>query len=146
MPQAPVLHDASFAVLDGRQVHDLLALRSQVFVIEQACVYLDPDGRDTEPGARHLWFEGEGRQVLACARILDDGDARRIGRIATHPDHRGQGLAGRLIERFLATTEGPWVMEAQAHLAGWYARWGFERAGPDYIEDGIAHTPLHRKP
>lgn len=145
MVPAPVLHDAPFEVLDGWEVHDLLALRSQVFVVEQACPYLDPDGRDTEPGARHLWFEGEGRLVLACARVLDDGDVRRIGRIATHPDHRGQGLAGRLIERFLATTEGPWVMDAQAHLAGWYGRFGFAAAGPDYVEDGIAHRPLRRE-
>ena len=142
---ATVLHDAPFEVLDGREVHDLLALRSQVFVVEQACAYLDPDGRDTEPDTRHVWFEDEGRRILACARILDDGDAHRIGRIATRPDHRGQGLAGRLIERFLATTEGPWVMEAQAHLAGWYRRWGFEPAGPDYVEDGIAHTTLRRE-
>lgn len=146
MPHAPVLHDAPFEVLDGWEVHDLLALRSQVFVVEQACPYLDPDGRDTELGARHLWFEGEGRRVLACARVLDDGDARRIGRIATHPDHRGRGLAAQLIDRFLATTEGPWVMDAQAHLAEWYGRFGFVAAGPDYVEDGIAHIPLRREP
>lgn len=142
MPNAPVLHDVPFEVLDGSEVHALLALRAEVFVVEQACQYLDPDGRDAEPGARHLWFEGDGGVVLACARVLDDGDARRIGRIATRTGHRGQGLAGRLIDRFLATTDGPWILSAQAHLAAWYGRWGFVRSGPDYLEVGITHTPM----
>jgi ElaA protein len=142
----PPLHDRTFAELDTRQLYGILRLRSEVFVVEQQCAYLDVDGRDVEPATRQLWFEDETGTVIATARVLDDGDARRIGRIVTHPDHRGDGLAAHLVEHFLATTTGPWRLDAQAYLVEWYERFGFTVAGPEYIEDGITHVPMARDP
>lgn len=142
----PTLHDRGFEYLTPRQLYGILQLRSQVFVVEQACAYLDLDARDVEPTARQYWFEADDGAVVATARMLDDGDARRIGRIATRADYRGTGLAGRLIDHFLATTSGPWRLEAQAHLADWYGRYGFTIDGPEYLEDGIPHVPMLRTP
>ena len=78
--------------------------------------------------------------------MLDDGDARRIGRIVTVAAARGQGLAGRLVEHFLGDLPtGPWVLDGQAHLADWYRRFGFEVSGDEYLDDGIPHVPMRRE-
>lgn len=135
--------DVAAAELDAATLYRILRLRAEVFVIEQACVYLDPDGRDLEPGARQLWIEDAG-EVVATGRVLDDGGSRRIGRLATAPSHRGRGLAAELLRHFVATSAGPWRLDAQAHLADWYGRFGFEVCGPVYDDDGIDHVPMVR--
>lgn len=137
------VHDAAADDLAPGVLYAILRLRAEVFVVEQACVYLDPDGRDVEPGARQLWIT-DGDAVVATARVLDDGDHRRIGRIATASAHRRRGLAAELVEHFLATTDGPWRLDAQAHLAGWYERFGFVVDGAEYDDDGIPHVPMRR--
>jgi len=141
----PTPHDRTFVELTPAELYGILRLRAEVFVVEQAAAYLDPDGRDTEPTARQLWFEGEAGTVVATARVLDDGDARRIGRIATRTDHRGRGLAAQLVNHFLASAVGPWRLDAQAHLSGWYERFGFAVDGPEYDDDGIPHVPMVRR-
>jgi ElaA protein len=136
---------ASTHELDARTLYEILRLRSAVFVVEQDCVYLDTDGRDLEPGARQFWI-ADGDAVLATLRLLEDPDgAARIGRVATAAVARGQGLAGRLVTRALDVA-GPRdvVLDAQAHLAGWYAGFGFVRDGADFVEDGIPHIPMRR--
>jgi ElaA protein len=137
------VHDAATAELDVATLYRILRLRAEVFVVEPACVYLDPDGRDLEPGARQLWLE-DGGEVVATGRVLDEGDARRIGRIAPAPSHRGQGLAAAIVDRFLDSSPGPWRLDAQAHLADWYSTFGFEVCGPVYDDDGIDHVPMVR--
>ena len=136
-------HDRTFAELEPETLYGVLRLRSEVFVVEQACAYLDLDGRDLEPATRHVWFEDDTGAVIATARVLDDA-VRRIGRIATRPDHRGEGLAARLVEHFLASAAGPWRLDAQSSLVDWYARFGFVVDGPEYLEDGIPHVPMFR--
>ena len=138
------VHDRPFAEVDAATLYRILQLRSQVFVVEQTCVFLEADGRDLEPGCHLLWIEDPGGAVTATARVMDEGGARRIGRIVTALDARQQGLAGSLIDHFLATSEGPWVLDAQARLAEYYGRWGFAVAGDAYDEDGISHVPMHR--
>jgi ElaA protein len=139
------VRDAAFDELDLRTLYQILALRSQVFVVEQDCVYLDPDGRDVEPTARQLWAEREGT-VLATARLLHEADGVvRIGRIATHRHARGEGLAGALVRRALELAgDAAAVLAAQTYLEQWYAGFGFVRTGDDFIEDGIAHLPMRR--
>jgi ElaA protein len=135
---------ASFADLDAGTLYAILKLRSEVFVVEQACVYLDPDGRDTEPGTRHLWIERAGA-IRAYLRILDDGGVPRIGRVVTAPDARGSGLAGALVTEALKVVgDRPSVLDAQAHLKNFYGRFGFRQTGPEYVEDGIPHVPMLR--
>ncbi|MER5703245.1 GNAT family N-acetyltransferase [Micromonospora sp. NPDC002296] len=145
-PQTVEARHASFAELDARTFHDLLRLRIDVFVVEQACPYPELDGRDVEPGTRHLWL-ARGGAVLAYLRILADPDGvARIGRVVVAPYARRGGYAGRLMAEALTVVGGrPCVLEAQSHLTGFYARHGFAVSGPEYVEDGIPHTPMRRE-
>jgi ElaA protein len=139
------VRSAGFADLAGPTAYRLWALRSEVFVVEQAAAYLDLDGRDVEPGTRHLWVEADGVPV-ATLRVLDDGDVWRIGRVATAGAQRGHGLAAALVRAALAECVGrPVVLDAQSHLTDWYAGFGFVVDGAEYVdEDGIPHTPMRR--
>ncbi len=138
-----VVHVAAFDGLDARTAYLLWQLRGAVFVVEQHCPYLDLDGRDLEPSTRHLWI-GDDRPV-ACLRVLDDDGVARIGRVVVAEDHRGQRLAEELMRSALDLVgDRPCVLDAQAHLAGWYARLGFEQTGPEFLDDGIPHVPMRR--
>jgi predicted GNAT family N-acyltransferase len=146
LPGDLVLRRARFAELTPFEVYRLCRLRVDVFVVEQACPYPELDGRDLEPANEHLWFEAGG-EVAATIRVLDDGDTRAIGRVATAPAFRSQGLAARLIELAVADHgDVPLTLGAQAHLEGWYERFGFRRSGPGYVEDDIPHVPMRREP
>jgi ElaA protein len=143
-PAPPRLRTARFAELTPFEVYALCRLRVDVFVVEQECPYPELDGRDVEPTTVHLWFEADG-EVAATIRVLDDGDSRAIGRVATAAGHRGRGLAARLIEAGIELCgDVPITLGAQAHLEGWYARFGFGPSGPGYVEDGIPHVPMRR--
>lgn len=135
---------ASFQDLEIGTLYAILKLRSDVFVVEQECAYPDLDGRDDEPGTRHLWIS-RGDQIRAYLRILDDGDAMRIGRVVTAPEARGAGLAGELVDAALTVIGNrPSVLDAQAHLVRFYAKFGYQQTGPEYLEDGIPHVPMFR--
>ena len=145
-PAEPRLRRARFADLTPFEVYGLCRLRVDVFVVEQQCPYPELDGRDTEPATEHLWFEADG-EVLATILVLDNGPSRAIGRVATAASARGQGLAARLMEEGIALYgDAPITLGAQAYLEHWYARFGFGRSGPDYLEDGIPHLPMRRDP
>nr|WP_296066239.1 GNAT family N-acetyltransferase [uncultured Actinoplanes sp.] len=136
------LRTASFRDLEIRTLYAILQLRSDVFVVEQECAYADPDGRDTEPGTRHVWIE-RGGEIRAYLRILDDDGVQRIGRVVTAKSARGEGLAGRLVEHALTIIGNrPSVLDAQAYLVDFYAKFGYQQTGPEFIEDGIPHVPM----
>jgi ElaA protein len=134
------------AELDAATLYRILALRAEVFVVEQECAYLDPDGRDLEPNARQLWLERAGEVVATLRLLRDRDDSARIGRVATARSARGEGLAARLVLRALNLAgEVDVVLGAQSYLVDWYRRLGFERDGADYVEDGIPHVPMRRR-
>ena len=135
--------DRRFQELAAAEFHDIMKLRVDVFVVEQSCPYAELDGRDDAPGTRHAWIADEAGPS-AYARLLDEGDVRRIGRVATRADARGAGLAGVLVDHLVATSEGPWVLAAQTRLQDWYRRRGFVVTGPEFVEDGVAHVPMRR--
>ena len=138
------VHVAPFAELDLRTAYRLFALRESVFVVEQECAYQELDGRDLEPGTRHLWTEVDGEPV-GYLRILDDGDHARIGRVLVVRGHRGTGLSGTLMRAALDVVgDRPSVLDAQAPLASWYAGFGYEVTGPEFLDDGILHVPMAR--
>ncbi|GAB1642348.1 GNAT family N-acetyltransferase [Krasilnikovia sp. MM14-A1259] len=138
-------HAAAFRDLDAATLYAILRLRADVFVVEQKCAYGDLDGRDTEPQARHVWL-ADGDDIRAYLRILDDGEAARIGRVVVAPAARGTGVAGELMTQALtAIGDRTVVLEAQAHLVGFYAKFGFQQIGPEYLEDGIPHIPMRRE-
>ena len=137
------LRDQHFEELTNTVLIDLLALRSEVFVVEQDCVYQYIDGRDQEPATRHIWLQ-EGTEIVACLRLLQDERVQRIGRVVTARQHRSKGYSAQLIEYTLANSAGPWMLSAQAQLEHWYQRFGFQCCGPGYLEDGIPHLPMQR--
>lgn len=136
---------APLVELTATQLYGILRLRTDVFVVEQHCPYPELDGRDLEPTARQLWVADEDA-VIACARLLTEADGtRRIGRVATRADRRGQGLAGQLLITAIELSAGAeMVLSAQAHLTGFYGRYGFRVDGDEYLEDGIRHRPMRR--
>ncbi|WBU37065.1 GNAT family N-acetyltransferase [Homoserinibacter sp. YIM 151385] len=139
---------APAAELDPVTLYRILELRVQVFIVEQAAAYPDLDGRDIEPGAELLWAEEDGR-VLATVRVLHEGDAMRIGRVATALEARSRGVASTLMRAAVERCEelapaSPIELGAQAHLADWYGRFGFRPTGELYEEDGIPHTGMRR--
>ncbi len=139
----------SFDALTVRELHDLLRLRADVFVIEQHCLFVDIDGRD--PEALHLLVRStEGGALLGTLRLfpphLGAGQVR-IGRVATALPARGTGLGRAMMVESLAETERrfgvvPVRIEAQSRLEAFYRSLGFARASEDYEEDGILHCAM----
>ncbi len=141
----PPIQDAIGSDLASADLYDLLRLRAEVFVVEQACAYLDPDGRDLSASTRHLWIRAVDGTLAAYVRVLTEADGTlRIGRVVTHPDHRGQHLADRLLAVALEGVTRPVVLAAQSHVTSVYERHGFVRDGDDFLDDGSPHTPMRR--
>ena len=135
---------ASFRDLDATTLYEILKLRVDVFVVEQNCPYPELDGRDDEPGTRHVWL-ARGDEILAYLRILDDGGIERIGRVVTAGSARKGGYASRLMKHALEVVGNrPSRLEAQEHLAGFYGRFGYVQTGAGYVEDGIPHVPMRK--
>jgi ElaA protein len=133
------------------QLYEVLRLRSEVFVVEQQCVYQDVDGQDLQGETRHLMAWDEDR-LVAYLRLLDpatqNGDVV-IGRVVIAPAARGTGLGHELMAQALAHCARHWpdtplYLSAQAHLQGYYGRSGFVAQGDEYLEDGIPHIAMRR--
>lgn len=139
-------HDASFDALTTADLHAILALRCAVFVVEQACPYLDVDGLD--PVARHVWATDQDGRLVAYLRVLPPGAKfaeATIGRVAIAPAARGAGLGYELMRHGLAAIgPQPAALSAQAHLTQFYAALGFAAIGPAYDDDGIPHVDMRR--
>ncbi|MFM9381514.1 GNAT family N-acetyltransferase [Pseudomonas sp. UV AK001] len=133
------------------QLYAILKLRSEVFVVEQRCAYLDPDGQDLDGDTCHL-MGWDGDQLVAYLRLLDpesQGGDVVIGRVLTAPAGRGKGLGHEMMEQALKQAgkrwpEVPIYLSAQAHLQGYYGRYGFVVAGEEYLEDDIPHIGMRR--
>ena len=138
-------HVHRWSEMDATTAHDVFRLRQQVFVVEQGDPYDDLDGRDTEPGTVHVVIRDDADEVVGVARVLDDGEEWRIGRVALAPRARGRGLSGPLMTACLEVCQGrPVVLAAQTPLADWYAGFGFEVCGPEFLDGSIPHLPMLR--
>jgi ElaA protein len=138
-----------FNALTTLELYELLQLRSEVFVLEQACAFQDLDGADTE--AMHLLGVREGR-LAAYARCFAAGlkfAEASIGRVVTHASARGGGIGHVLMKEAIDRLQGHWGPQpirigAQARLEKFYRQHGFVQNGEPYIEDGIAHIEMLR--
>lgn len=134
------------------ELYELLALRAEVFVVEQNCPFQDLDGLDRRDGVLHL-LGYEGAQLAAYARIMapgigDDQDVA-IGRVVTSPRSRGGGLGHCLLSEAVSRCEACWPghaiwLGAQAHLQGFYGQHGFVAKGEGYLEDDIPHMGMRK--
>lgn len=139
-----------FDRLTGRQVHDVLALRQRVFVVEQRCAYQDADGADPR-----CWH-GLGTQrgvLVATARLVPPGlkfAEPAIGRVVTAPEVRSQGVGRALMLEAIAQARRLWPgqpirLGAQRYLEKFYRSLGFVPEGEPYDEDGIPHVEMVRE-
>ena len=141
------VHTSPGNELDAPTLYALLQLRAEVFVVEQDCPYLDLDGRDLEADTLHVWCRDDQGCISSAIRVLTEADGRRrIGRVVTRPEGRGQGQARQLIHWALDRL-GPveTVLDAQSHLRGFYEGLGYEVDGAEFVEDGIPHLPMRRR-
>jgi ElaA protein len=138
----------SFQELSVEEFHDIIALRIQIFIIEQDCPYQEVDGKDKL--AYHLFFKNEKNEVIAVTRILPQGisyDEVAIGRVVVNDNYRGTGLGNQLMSdsmKFVKEKFGdvPVRLSAQKHLEKYYGNHGFESTGKEYLEDGIPHVEM----
>ncbi|HAT1571963.1 TPA: GNAT family N-acetyltransferase [Kluyvera cryocrescens] len=144
--------DLHHSELTVAELYALLKLRSEVFVVEQACIYLDIDGDDLLGENRHI-LGWQGDTLVAYARILVSEEAVEpvtIGRVIVSPAVRGERLGYQLMERAIASCEQRWperaiYLGAQAHLRAFYGHFGFIAVTDVYDEDGIAHVGMARE-
>jgi len=144
-----------FDALSREQLYELLRLRSEVFVVEQNCVFQDLDGLDAQ--AMHLLgrpvVDGT-PQLVAYVRCFPKGvtfDEASIGRVVTRQSARGGGLGHVLMAEAIRALQQQWGVQpirigAQAHLKSFYERHGFADVGKPYVEDGIDHIEMVRTP
>ena len=145
---------AAFDALSVQELHDLLQLRSEVFVVEQNCVFQDIDGADAQ--AMHLLgFDGsQGGRLVAYARCFPAGvkfAEASIGRVLTRDQARGNGLGHLLMQQAVSSVCAQWGEQpirigAQAHLEKFYSTHGFAVRGKPYVEDGIDHLEMVWQP
>lgn len=135
----------SFGELTTLQVYKILQLRSEVFVVEQECAYLDPDGMDL--AVWHL-LHCKDDEVLAYQRCIPPGIAYEgvsaLGRVVVAADARGGNLGRELVQRGIKFNLEKWPdcplrIGAQSYLEKFYSSLGFQQCSEPYLEDGIPH-------
>lgn len=139
----------SFDQLTLRELYDLLALRNEVFVVEQNCPFQDADGQDFL--AWHCLGTNETGELLAYTRLFDENISYEgytsIGRVVTSPKARGAGAGRDLMQvsiDYCAQLFGqkPIKIGAQVYLLKFYESLGFVATGEEYLEDGIPHVSM----
>ena len=139
-----------FEALTLAELYALLQLRSEVFVVEQTCVFQDIDGHDQ--AAYHLLGHTATGELAACARLFGPGlsyEQVSIGRVVTAPRHRRAGLGRALLTQAVAECAAlfgaqPIKIGAQCYLQAFYESFGFVQQGKPYLEDGIPHMYMLR--
>lgn len=141
-----------FCELSVDELYEIMKLRMNVFIIEQACIYPDLDEKDRNPETLHL-FATDGSEIRAYLRLLSPQfkgpSMTSFGRVCTLAAARGNGLGHELIQRAVQALERLWPnlvchISAQAHLQNFYKHYGFEAVGETYLEDGIPHVGMER--
>lgn len=139
-----------FDKLTPLQLYKILQLRAEVFVVEQNCAYLDPDGHDIHPDTLHLFHQNTKNEIEAYCRILPPEEVYEgaaIGRVVVALNNRGENLGKRLIKEALASCEREWPsyaieISAQCQWEKFYSSLGFLPLGDRYLEDGIPHQHM----
>jgi ElaA protein len=143
------IHTTSFRHLDIETLYDILQLRSEVFVVEQDCVYQDLDGIDKK--AMHSWIAEDGKMV-AYARFFMKNERRKIvqiGRVVVAKDKRRERYASFLM-RSVMENAGRYFgakhlyLESQTYAIPFYERLGFKICSEEFLEDGIPHVKMER--
>ncbi len=137
----------SFEELTTKELYEILKIRSEVFVVEQTCPYLDPDGKDYE--SYHLFLE-ENDEIVGYSRIIPKGISYNevsIGRVIVNEKYRGKKIAKEMMIKaieFVKNTmnDNTIRISAQAHLTNFYQSVGFKEVSEIYLEDDIPHVEM----
>lgn len=136
-----------FHNLTAAELYQLLRLRSEVFVVEQNCVFLDMDNKDQDCWHLLGW---KSHLLAASTRLVPPGiayDEMSIGRVVSSPQARGEGI-GRLLmvesidHCYKLFGRNPIRIGAQLYLEKFYSTLGFRTDGEVYLEDGIQHVEM----
>ena len=138
-----------FNELSAVELYQILQLRSEVFVVEQNCVYQDIDGKDEK--AIHVIGEFEGHTVAYC-RIFDKGnyfDQASIGRVIVKENFRDRKWGHDLIKQAIEAIQNQYgesqiTISAQLYLKKFYESHGFAKTSEEYLEDGIPHIEMKK--
>lgn len=136
-----------FDELTSRELYGLLQLRAAVFVVEQASIYQDVDGKDLN--ALHVMGADNGR-LIAYTRLLPPGISYKepsIGRVVVASSHRAYGLGRELMKRSIEASyrhfgKNTIRISAQLYLKKFYGSLGFDTVSDVYDEDGIPHIEM----
>ncbi|VEE62589.1 putative acyltransferase [Shewanella putrefaciens] len=143
-----------FNQLTANTLYEILKLRVDVFVVEQACAYPELDDKDRHPETQHLIGLSPAGGLLTYARILPPGlsyPEASIGRVVVSPAGRGKGLAMPLMQRAIDAALSTWPaagiqIGAQDYLKSFYQKLGFNACSDMYLEDGIPHIDMRYQP
>lgn len=137
-----------FGAFSINELYDVLQLRSEVFVVEQDCVYQDIDGKDRK--ALHVIGRDKHEKVVAYTRIFNAGDyfeKASIGRVVVSANARAFGYGHEIIKASIAAISEKYQtkdikISAQTYLRKFYTSHGFSQIGEEYLEDGIPHIAM----
>ena len=137
----------TFQELSTKELYDLLQLRSEVFVVEQNCVYQDIDGKDEK--ALHI-LGYKKTQLVAYTRIFQPGDYFKeasIGRVVVKENERQHQYGYDIMKASIQAIKNHFNqseirISAQTYLSKFYNNLGFKAVGEEYLEDGIPHINM----
>ncbi|MRI01118.1 GNAT family N-acetyltransferase [Kriegella sp. EG-1] len=139
----------TFKELTKQELYEILQLRSEVFVVEQDCVYQDIDGKDQQ--AMHVFAKKNGR-FAAYTRIFKPGDyfsEASIGRVVVKKSERKFGYGQIIMKTSIKAIQNFFEekeihISAQLYLKEFYESLGFNQVGEVYLEDGIPHIAMFK--
>jgi len=140
----------SFSDLNTTELYDLLQLRTEIFVVEQGCVYQDLDGKDQK--ALHV-IGTKDNKIVAYTRTFKAGDylaQASIGRVVVKEGERQHGYGFDIMKASIKAVEEQFgetsiALSAQIYLKRFYNSLGFIEKGGEYLEDGIPHVMMVRE-
>lgn len=138
----------TFLQLTTQELYSLLQLRSEVFVVEQDCVYQDIDGKDQK--ALHILGYHNNDILVAYTRIFKPGDyfdKASIGRVVVAKNKRQFKYGNAIMEASIKAikthfNESTIKISAQCYLKKFYNNLGFKEVGEEYLEDNIPHIAM----
>ena len=132
-----------------KEINEIFSLRSEVFVVEQECIYQDIDGKDEKADHVLLIINNE---LVGYTRVFNENiyfKEASFGRAVVKKSHRGEGYGHFLVEKSLehlkTNKQSPIKISSQSHLKEFYSSHGFVVKGEEYMEDGIPHIAMYYK-
>ena len=135
-----------FNELSTNELYEILKTRSEIFVVEQDCVYQDLDDKDQD--AIHVFCYNDAGRVAGCLRVFmrdAKNGVAQIGRVVTL--EHGKGIGGEILRKGVEVAKKSFnakkiYLEAQVYAIGYYAKEGFEVVSDEFMEDGIPHVKM----